>query len=107
MCYIQVTRRNLMKHWRKKEKVFAIDQRDLDVTVASNCFVEIEGRVKAAKTASEYNYLSFFIHDRITAQLHCASNRIATVTNFIPLKDNGIKPAVRLINRMKMAELRH
>jgi len=41
-----------VQHGSEEEKVFAIDQRDLDVRIAGECVVEMNGGMQAGKAAT-------------------------------------------------------
>src|SRR5436190_13051388 len=48
---IQIARRDLVQHWREKEKVFAIDNCDLKARISA--LLKLQGRVKPTEAAAE------------------------------------------------------
>src|SRR5271167_713186 len=50
---VEVARRHLVQHGREEEEVLAVDQRNLDVRVASERFLELHRRIQASESAAE------------------------------------------------------
>src|SRR5437870_11753525 len=57
---IQVARRDLVQHWREKEKVFAIDNRDLKARISA--LLKLQGRIKPTEAAAENKDTRFLAH---------------------------------------------
>src|SRR4029077_7428520 len=82
VCQIEVASGNFVQHGRKKEEVFAIDQRDLDVRVSGQSVVQMNGGMQAGKAATQYQDSSF------AAVSHRSPFRSATVKR-LQLKGNA------------------
>src|SRR5438552_19202409 len=57
---IQIARRDLVQHWREKEKVFAIDNRDLKARISA--LLKLQGRIKPTEAAAENKDTGFVWH---------------------------------------------
>src|SRR6516164_175690 len=50
---VEVARGHLVQHGREEEKVLAVDERDLDVWVASQRFLQLHGCVQTGESTAE------------------------------------------------------
>src|SRR3974390_1628759 len=53
ICNVKIAGRNLVQHRRKQKKVFAIDQRDLNVWPRRELSIQFESRVDPRKTSTK------------------------------------------------------
>src|SRR5881392_1669941 len=60
---IQIARRDLVQHWREKEKVFAIDNGDLKARISA--LLKLQGRIKPTEAAAENKDMGFVYHTGI------------------------------------------
>src|SRR6266699_7043962 len=60
---IQIARRDLVQHWREKEKVFAIDNRDLKARISP--LLKLQGRIKPTEAAAKNKDTGFVRHTMI------------------------------------------
>jgi hypothetical protein len=60
VCQIHIARRDLVQHWGEKEKVFAIDNRDLTARISA--LLKLQGRIKPTKAAAENKDTRVFAH---------------------------------------------
>ena len=53
MGHVEIARRHLVQHGRKREEVVAVDQDDFDRGVVRQLLLQLDRRVQAAEAAAE------------------------------------------------------